>query len=205
MWVDEDVVDPHLVAAYFKKEGKARLAAAADRRRKRAQDRADRARQHADEMAAIADIWSEFTEEEWPQILSEWSTVEDLGASQCNTHKETEAHVQQCARSAGLLCACLSTGIVTCVREVFGCASLSQRYLFVSMLADLYPELLAIEHDDACHLHKFCAARPGGSEAATRLAPPRKRYICDIFHMTGHTDAWCKVHCSPHAPDLKEP
>ena len=140
---------------------------------------------------------SEFTEQER-------STAEDLGASQCNTNKETEAHVQQCARTAGLFCACLSTGIVTCVREVFGCESVSQRYLFVSMLADLFPELLAIVHDDACHPRKFCAARAGESEAAARLAPPRTRYICDIFHMTGHTDAWCKVHCSPHAPDLKE-
>ena len=82
VWVHEDVVvDPHLLAACFKKEGEARLAAAADRRRKRAQDRGDRARQHADEMAAIADSWSEFTEEERGQILSERSTAEDLGAS----------------------------------------------------------------------------------------------------------------------------
>ena len=102
-----------------------------------------------------------------------------------------------------MLCSCLSTGIVTSLREVFGCESLSQRYLFVSALVALYPEIAAIIHDDACHLHKFSAARAGGSAAAARLAPPMIRYICDPFHMAGHTDAWCKVHCSPHAPDLK--
>lgn len=80
---------------------------------------------------------------------------------------------------------------------------MSQRYLFVSGLVDLYPEIVAIVHDDACHLHKFCASRAACSERALRLAPPQIRYICDLFHMLGHTDGWCKVNCNPYAPHLE--
>ncbi len=101
--------------------------------------------------------------------MSERSAAEDLGAVECKTHKEAEANSQQCARSAGLLCSCLSTGIVTSLREVFGCESLSQRYLFVSALVAQYPEIAAIIHDDACHLHKFSAARAGGVTSGCAL------------------------------------
>jgi hypothetical protein len=121
----------------------------------------------------------------------------------CNTHKETEAMALQCARTAGLLCACLSSGIVTSMREVFGCEGLSQRYLFMSSLVDVYPALMAVVHDDACHMHKFCVAHAACSERACRLAPPHIHYICDVFHMVGHTDAWCKVNCNPSAPHLE--
>ena len=88
------------------------------------------------------------------------------------------------------------------MREVYGCESLSQRYLFLAALIAIYPDIAAIIHDDACHLHRFCEARSGRSVAAARLAPPQVRYICDVFHMVGHIDAWCKVHCNPNAPDL---
>ena len=111
---------------------------------------------------------------------------------------------QQCAKTAGLLRACLSSGVITSLREVFGAESLSQRYLFVSELVGLYPDITAIVHDDACHMHKFCEARATCSQAAACLAPQRVHYICDEFHMVGHTDAWCKVHCNPKAPHLRQ-
>ena len=59
-----------------------------------------------------------------------------------------------------------------------------------------------VVHDDACHLHKFTAARAKASEEAARMAPPTIRYACDVFHMTGHVDAWCLTHCNPKAADL---
>ena len=65
-----------------------------------------------------------------------------------------------------------------------------------------HPEILAIVHDDACHLHKFCEKRADSFAQAARLSPPQIRYICDAFHMAGHNDAWCRVHCSPYAVDL---
>ena len=91
IWVDEDFVDPNLVASYFKHAGEARLAAAADRRRKRMQERKDRTRQHADEMAALADIWTESTQEELAKLLTVRSAAADLDAVVCNTHKDTES------------------------------------------------------------------------------------------------------------------
>ena len=157
----------------------------------------------SDEMASLAEIWEQFTPAELQEILSARSADEDLHAVACNTHKETQALTQQCARTAGLLCACLSSGVVTSLREVFGCERLSQRYFFVAALVAQYPEIKATVHDCGCHLHRFCAARSGWSAASARLAPPMVRYIGDIFHMTGHTDPWCMIHCNPAAPDLK--
>ena len=107
-----------------------------------------------------------------------------------------------CAKSAGLLCACLTSGVITSVREIFGRKSLSQRYLFVSALVAVYPELEAVVHDDACHLHKFTAARATNSVHVRRIAPPNVHYIGDIFHMAGHTDPWCLANCSPYCPHL---
>ena len=202
LWVSEDFVDPRVARAYFKNAGEQHRAAKADKRRKRLLERQERMRVVENDFQALSDIWTEFTPEELQEILSERSTADDLGAVGCNTHKETEAMRQQCVRTAGLLCSCLSSGVITSMREVFGCESLSQRYLFVSSLVGRYPEIEAIVHDDACHMHKFCSARGSLSAAAARLAPPQIHYICDIFHMTGHIDAWCMVHCNPKAPHL---
>lgn len=203
LWLSEDAVAPGLVAAYFKELGQDRLAAAAGKRHRRMQERQERVKQNAAEMTVLSDIWSQFTKEELEEILADRSKPEDLEAVTCNTHKETEALTRQCAKSAGLLCACLSNGIVTSLKEIYGCESLSQRYFFVSSLVKRYPEIKAIIHDDACHLHKFCEARAASSASAARLAPPMIRYICDIFHMVGHIDPWCKIHCNPASPDLK--
>ena len=58
------------------------------------------------------------------------------------------------ARTAGVMFACLSLGMVVCMRECFGSESLSQRYLFITELKRLYLGLRIIVHDDACLLHK---------------------------------------------------
>jgi hypothetical protein len=75
--------------------------------------------------------------------------------------------------------------------------------LFISAIADTFPELAVVVHDDACHLHRFTERRASDSPQAARLAPPAISYICDAFHMSGHTDAWCKANCNPAAPHLK--
>lgn len=112
------------------------------------------------------------------------------------------AEIVRLANTAGILCACLSSGIVVLAREVFGCKCLSQRYFFVAELLARYPECTLVVHDDACHLHKFALARADMGANAARIAPPHLKYVCDIFRMTGHTDEWCRVHCNLRAPDF---
>jgi hypothetical protein len=128
---------------------------------------------------------------------------QDLDAVACNTHKESPALLRTNGKTAGMMCACLSTGLIVCVAELFGSESLSQRYLFLSKLRHLYPELKLVVHDDACHLHKFSEVRAGECHYASLLAPPLMRFVCDEFHMVGHTDAWCLAHCNPKAPDVR--
>ena len=141
------------------------------------------------------------SEAERAEALPERSTQSDLMAVACKTHKETDQEVSKLAKSAGLLCSCISSGIIVLFREIFGCESLSQRYLMIAELVERYPEITWIVHDDACHVHKFTAARADASDVAARLAPPNIRYVCDVFHMSGHVDKWCLTHCNPKAPD----
>ena len=73
------------------------------------------------------------------------------------------------------MCACLSNGVVVAFQECFGSESLLQRYLFLARLKALYPELTVVNHDDACHLHKFTEARKDESVFAAGIAPPAIR------------------------------
>ena len=102
-----------------------------------------------------------------------------------------------------MLCACTSSGLVVLMKEMHGCESLSQRYIFVSQLKAIFPQVLLIVHDDACHMHRFTEARRDWNEVAASIAPPDILYACDGFHMTGHTDEWCLAHCNPKAPHLE--
>ena len=78
--------------------------------------------------------------------------------------------------------------------------SLSQRYFCVAAVKALLPTVTTVVHDDACHLHKYCARRAAHSQAAAQLSPPHMTFVCDKFHMAGHTDAWCKQTCDPELP-----
>ena len=53
IWIDQDLVHPSLVADYFKREGHARLAVAAQRRKKQLLARQAIARQHIGEMSSL--------------------------------------------------------------------------------------------------------------------------------------------------------
>lgn len=204
VWVDEALLPPDLVRRYFQQVGAAHLEALASRKRQRVLARKGWADTVADAMGRVKDEWADMSEAEKAQALPERAAPADLAAVACRTHKETPAEIAQLAKTAGVLCACISSGVVVMFREIFGCESLSQRYFLVADLANLYPECTLIVHDDACHMHKFTAARASMSEHAARLAPPCIRYVCDEFHMSGHTDDWCMTHCNPKAPDFSE-
>ncbi|CAK0860829.1 unnamed protein product [Prorocentrum cordatum] len=176
LWVSESAVDLGIVNVYFHGLGEDRRAASAGRRGAKARWRRAAASEVRRQLDAAAPAWDALTPVEREQLLSEMSCEADLKAVACNTHKEDDSQQAKCARTAGVLCARLSSGIVVYMREMFGCESLSQR---------------------------FTERRASDSPQAARLAPPAISYICDAFHMSGHTDAWCKANCNPAAPHLK--
>ena len=145
-------------------------------------------------------FWDKLTPEERVQTMQLHSKDCDLSAVACGTHKESEPARAKCRHTAGVMFVCASDGTIVAFRECFGSESLSQRYLFVSWLKELYPELVVLVHDDACHLHKFAEARASSSDRARDIAPPWLRYICDGFHIAGHTGPWCLVTTHPKAP-----
>lgn len=132
--------------------------------------------------------------------LLQSSDSADLTSVTCSTHKESNSAQRQLAKSAGMLCACLSEGVILHMQEIYGCESLSQRYFCVAALKALLPSLSTVVHDDACHLHKYTQRRATHSAAAADIAPPNVTYVCDKFHMAGHTDEWCKQTCDPALP-----
>jgi hypothetical protein len=190
-WLSEHLVDDGLVKDYFWRVGLAKISSRA-KKIKRGRGVADpQPSSEADSGAA------QLQEMAWA------SSPEDIDAVQCKTHKETAHETNQLQRTAGILCACLSSGIVCGFREIFGAESLSQRYMFLSSLVELLPELELVVHDDSCHVHRFAERRAGQSARANRLAPPRVQYVCDLFHSSGHVDEWCKEHCNPRSEKFK--
>ena len=193
-WIEEELVNPAAVATYFRKVGDDRAAQRFEKKCKRLATQPVRKRKLA---AAVEEADVEIA---GAALLPERSSASDLDAVSCRTHKETPSMTREHEKSAGLLVSCLSSGVVPSVREILGCESLSQRYMFVADLKELYPELSTVVHDDACHLHRFARARGDVSAVAGSLAPPNMCYVCDIFHMAGHVDPWCLEHCNPRAP-----
>ena len=83
-----------------------------------------------------------------------------------------------------MLCACLSDGVILHMEEIYGCESLSQRYVSVAAVKALMPSLCVVVHDDACHLHKYAARRAKdrmlGKELLSGLwvRPECRSYCC---------------------------
>ena len=202
IWVSEAVLPPPLVTEYFRNQGAARLAARGARKKQRLQARQGWRQVVGAALHAVADDWNAMTDAEKAAALPERSSPADLTAVACRTHKESESASAELSKTAGILCSCISSGIIVVFREMYGCESLSQRYVMLSDLLERYPECTMVVHDDACHLHKFAAARASWSPQSTRLAPPQVRYVCDPFHMAGHVDPWCLTHCNPACPDV---
>ena len=203
-WVEESDVHPQAMLEYFKRVGAVEMHEQTLRKMN--------SKKHSKGWAAFVDsalsdmsvFWGGLTPEEREQTLELHSKTFDLSAVICSTHKEGDILKAKCQRTAGVMCVCASDGTILAFRECFGTESLSQRYLFASAVKSLYPELRIMVHDDACHLHKFCANRAGDSAQARAIAPPELRYICDHFHIKGHTDPWCLVTTHPGIPGNAE-
>ena len=86
------------------------------------------------------------------------SLPEDLQAVTCATHKEDGLDVML-AKTAGLLCVRLSSGIIRLMQEIFGSESLPQRYFCLAAAKVAVPDAVLVVHDDSCHLHKYCFKR----------------------------------------------
>ena len=104
-----------------------------------------------------------------PADLQQLSDSTDLMSVTCSTHKESTAAQKQLKKSAGMLCACLSDGVILHMQEIYGCESLSQRYVCVAAVKALMPSPCVVVHDDACHLHKYAARRAKDRRVACLL------------------------------------
>lgn len=151
-WVAEGTVSQDLLDNYFNRAGASKLAAKLNKRR----------REPSSEPQVVATTGS---------TLMQLSEKADLESVACTTHKEGGAQATL-AKSAGLLCACLSSGLIIHTQEVFGSESLSQRYMCVAAIKALLPEMQILIHDDACHLHKY----------AQRRMEARDVLFCTLFY-----------------------
>ena len=134
-------------------------------------------------------------------------TVEVISTLACTTRKMGRAKrassnlSRRSKRSGGLLVAVTPEGFVTDAFEFMGSESCAQRYLFLSRLKSLYPELSTVCHDDSCHLRRFANRWADGSTLARQLAYPQMLYILDRFHASGHVDAWSLANVHPAVPE----
>ena len=129
-------------------------------------------------------------------LMASWSSNGPRAASECSTHKETDAHITAAARTAGFLTAVSASGIVAHVDELICAESLSQRYRFLAIVAAHMPDLKIVVHDDACHLRLMAEANEKGTTMAVRLAT-EMAYIVDVYHSSGHVGKWCSENCLP--------
>eukprot|EP00435_Cladocopium_sp_Y103_P014022 s3136_g3.t1 len=129
------------------------------------------------------------------------SSVADLQASSCKTHKELgelgvwQKKLIRAGRANGWLFAVTPDGYALHAKPYYGSESLSQRHFFLAELVGAYPNLSSVIHDDACHVRRYCYKHRNRSALATRLAYPNVRYILDRWHQAGHTDDWCRTLC----------
>eukprot|EP00973_Karenia_brevis_P077651 10790697-Karenia_brevis.AAC.1 len=60
------------------------------------------------------------TEEEGQVVMPERSVAADLDAVSYGTHKESLVCIRDLAKTAGVLCSCLTSGVVVLIREIYG-------------------------------------------------------------------------------------
>ena len=92
--------------------------------------------------------------EAFPALFLPDSSHADLGAVSCATRKEDSSQLML-TKTAGVLCVCLSSGIIILMQEIYGSESLSQRYFCLAAAKDAVPEAVLLVHDDSCHLYKY--------------------------------------------------
>ena len=134
---------------------------------------------------------------ELEDVLPALSEDVDLEAVSCGTHKEGRDAQAKLAKTAGVLLACSSAGLIVHAAEIYGAESLSQRYFFISDLKTSLPELERVVHDDACHVHKFAARRVGDSDHAALLAPAS-------YSVGGGIPMQGTLHCKSGQGELEE-
>ena len=94
-------------------------------------------------------------------------------------------------------------GFMLNVFEFMGADSPAQRYISVTRLKQLFPQVPVVLHDDACHLRRFADHRQDMSSCFVSCAFPSMVYILDRFHVSGHIDLWCYFLCMRNVhPDL---
>jgi hypothetical protein len=138
-------------------------------------------------------------------------TLAELAAVDCTTHKmflPGKAHARmkksrrKNLRSGGFLVSVTPEGFVTDILEFLGSESCTQRYMFLARLKALYPELVLLFHDDACHLRRFASKFSERSEAARAISYPALLFALDRFHARGHVDKWCLENVHPGIDEL---
>jgi hypothetical protein len=138
-WVSEGSVSKALREEYFNRAGQAR-------QKQRKKSRLQPLPAEAEDEGSL------------PTLLLPDSSPEDLQAVTCATHKEDRSDVML-AKTAGILCVCLSSGIIMLMQEVYGSESLPQRYFCLAAAKAAVPEAVLLVHDDSCHLYKYCLKR----------------------------------------------
>ncbi|CAK0905686.1 unnamed protein product, partial [Prorocentrum cordatum] len=122
-------------------------------------------------------------------------------ASECSTHKETDAHIVAAARAAGFLTAVSASGILAHVEELMCAEPLSQRHRFLAIVAAHMPDLKIVVHDDACHLRLVAEKSGEGTAVAARPTALLSKFptnICEIMnselsplgHVVHHVGRW---------------
>lgn len=122
-------------------------------------------------------------------------------ATTCRTLK-ADGPLSKC-KTSGICASVYNCGIINGVRELYGCESLTQVYLFLIWLVKVlitFPHLLA--YDDACHLKKFITnpVRANKSEYSKFLVT--LRLVVDKMHFANHVDKWCRRNVNPYTDEL---
>ncbi|CAK0817830.1 unnamed protein product [Prorocentrum cordatum] len=122
-------------------------------------------------------------------------------ASECSTHKETDAHIVAAARAAGFLTAVSASGILAHVEELMCAEPLSQRHRFLAIVAAHMPDLKIVVHDDARRLRLVAEKSGEGTAVAARPTALLSKFptnICEIMnselsplgHVVHHVGRW---------------
>jgi hypothetical protein len=88
--------------------------------------------------------------------------------------------------------------ITAILSEIITAETFSQRYSFLSEMAEAEPALRGLVHDDSCHVKAFARThRREDNDMSKRLSSADFCYIIDRPHSRGHVDPVCKAECFP--------
>ena len=116
-------------------------------------------------------------------------------------HKGSVSAVKTSNGSAGFSIAATETGVIEGLREIITAETMSQRYVFLTEMAEAEQELQGTVYEDHLsyhevrkhthtHMREACAM-------SIRLSSPEFHYIIHRPHSRGHVDPDCKKWCLP--------